>query len=156
LDAKSFTALGRAVLALRLEDRDAVPMAIAAVRTLVEIGHLDAVVTASRGFPPLVHAAATEPTLATALTRLFASSRDISLGRSAGLQMPRELRRAERLSPREREVYELMIQGRTNDEIARSLFISLSTTKVHVRHIFEKLGVHSRAEAAAIDLNIGP
>jgi DNA-binding NarL/FixJ family response regulator len=62
--------------------------------------------------------------------------------------MPRELRRNEVLSQREREVYELLVQGRTNKEIASALFISESTTKVHVRHIFEKLGVHSRAEAA--------
>jgi DNA-binding CsgD family transcriptional regulator len=63
--------------------------------------------------------------------------------------MPRELRRRAGLSHREREVYELLVQGRTNREIARALFISESTTKVHVRHIFEKLGVHNRAEAAA-------
>jgi DNA-binding CsgD family transcriptional regulator len=63
--------------------------------------------------------------------------------------MLREFRRGEGLSDREREVYELMIQGRSNPEIARALFISGSTTKVHVRHIFEKLGVRNRAEAVA-------
>jgi DNA-binding NarL/FixJ family response regulator len=66
--------------------------------------------------------------------------------------MPRELRKHELLSRREREVYELLAQGRTNPEIARALFISESTTKVHVRHIFEKLGVRTRAEAAAANI----
>jgi DNA-binding CsgD family transcriptional regulator len=80
---------------------------------------------------------------------LFSISHDISLGRHAGLDMPREFRRSEGLSPREREVHELLAQGRTNREIAKALFISESTTKVHVRHVFEKLGVHTRAEAAA-------
>jgi DNA-binding CsgD family transcriptional regulator len=80
------------------------------------------------------------------------ASRDIDIGRRAGLVMPRELRQKEGLSPRERDVYELMVQGRTNREIAKALFISESTTKVHMRHIFEKLGVHSRAEAAKADV----
>jgi Response regulator containing a CheY-like receiver domain and an HTH DNA-binding domain len=62
--------------------------------------------------------------------------------------MPRELRRSETLSPREREVHELLAQGRSNREIAKTLFISESTVKVHVRHILEKLGVHTRTEAA--------
>jgi DNA-binding NarL/FixJ family response regulator len=63
--------------------------------------------------------------------------------------MPRELRKTAVLSNREHEVYELLAQGRSNREIAKTLFISESTTKVHVRHIYEKLKVHSRAEAAA-------
>jgi DNA-binding NarL/FixJ family response regulator len=77
----------------------------------------------------------------------------VDIGRAAGLDMPRELRRHEGLSTREREVYELLAQGRTNREIAKTLFISESTTKVHVRHIYEKLGVHSRAEATAANVS---
>jgi DNA-binding NarL/FixJ family response regulator len=65
--------------------------------------------------------------------------------------MPREQRQRDGLSPRERDVYELIREGRTNPEIAATLFISNSTVKVHVRHIYEKLGVHSRAEAAAVE-----
>jgi DNA-binding NarL/FixJ family response regulator len=61
--------------------------------------------------------------------------------------MPRAARARERLSNRERDVFELIAQGRTNREIAKTLFISESTTKVHVHHILEKLGVRSRTEA---------
>jgi len=52
------------------------------------------------------------------------------------------------LSPREKEVFSLMSQGMSNPEIGQRLYISPVTVKVHVRHIFEKLGVRSRAEAA--------
>jgi DNA-binding CsgD family transcriptional regulator len=87
------------------------------------------------------------------MTELLASSRDIAIGRAAGLAMPREFRRGDDLSPREREIHELITQGRSNVEIAQTLFISGSTVKVHVRHIFEKLGVRSRAEAAATPID---
>jgi two-component system nitrate/nitrite response regulator NarL len=62
--------------------------------------------------------------------------------------VPRAAKHAEELTPRESEVHELLAQGLTNDEIARQLYISRSTTKVHVKHIYEKLGVRSRLEAA--------
>jgi len=52
------------------------------------------------------------------------------------------------LSPRESEVAELLAQGYTNKEIASQLFITPATAKQHVRHIFEKLGVRTRTEAA--------
>src|SRR5205823_10623415 len=52
------------------------------------------------------------------------------------------------LTNRETEVLDLLRQGMSNREIARTLWIAQSTAKVHVRHIFEKLGVRSRTEAA--------
>ena len=53
-----------------------------------------------------------------------------------------------KLTRRESEVCGLLSQGLSNKEIAKALFISESTAKVHVRHILEKLGVRTRTEAA--------
>ncbi len=50
------------------------------------------------------------------------------------------------LTPREQDVLNLICEGKTNDEIARSLFISKNTVKSHIRHIYEKLDVKNRSE----------
>lgn len=52
------------------------------------------------------------------------------------------------LTPREREVLRLVASGRSNQDIADALFLSVGTVKVHVTHILAKLGVKSRAAAA--------
>jgi DNA-binding CsgD family transcriptional regulator/tetratricopeptide (TPR) repeat protein len=54
------------------------------------------------------------------------------------------------LTPRETEVLRLLADGLTNREIADRLFISESTAGVHVSHILGKLGVGTRAAAAAV------
>ena len=59
------------------------------------------------------------------------------------------------LSPREREVLALLIDGRTNREIGSALFISESTASVHVTHILDKLGVNSRGAAVAVAVRAG-
>lgn len=58
------------------------------------------------------------------------------------------------LTPREREVARLAAQGRTNREIAQMLFLSPRTVEQHVARSLHKLGVHSRAELAGVELDL--
>jgi FixJ family two-component response regulator len=51
-----------------------------------------------------------------------------------------------RLSPREREVMECLIQGRLNKQIAEDLEISQKTVKAHRGRVMEKMEVHSVAQ----------
>lgn len=52
------------------------------------------------------------------------------------------------LSSREREVLELLAEGRPDKEIAAKLNISMPTVRYHLKHIYDKLHVRSRTEAA--------
>ncbi len=54
--------------------------------------------------------------------------------------------RYDALSEREREVFQLIAEGRSNKQIAELLFLSVSTVETHRAHIMEKLDVHSAAE----------
>ena len=53
------------------------------------------------------------------------------------------------LSPREREVLELLARGAAYKEIADQLALSIETIRMNVKHIYTKLHVHSRGEAVA-------
>jgi DNA-binding CsgD family transcriptional regulator/tetratricopeptide (TPR) repeat protein len=59
------------------------------------------------------------------------------------------------LTPREVEVLALVAAGRSNRQIAQTLFISPKTASVHVSNILAKLGVSTRVEAAAIAHRLG-
>jgi len=61
----------------------------------------------------------------------------------------------ESLTPREREVLQLVAQGATNKEIASQLFIAENTVKNHLRNILAKLHVQNRVQAAAYALREG-
>jgi DNA-binding CsgD family transcriptional regulator len=54
-----------------------------------------------------------------------------------------------RLTPREREVLDLVADGLTNAQIARKLWVAESTVAKHLEQAYEKLGVHSRTAAVA-------
>jgi RNA polymerase sigma factor (sigma-70 family) len=55
----------------------------------------------------------------------------------------------DRLTVREREVFDLLAKGMTNKEIAENLVITTNTVKRHIKAIFEKLEVHTRAGATS-------
>ncbi|MDI6779006.1 MAG: response regulator transcription factor [Bacteroidota bacterium] len=55
----------------------------------------------------------------------------------------------ELLTKREQEILGLIVEGFSNDKISEKLFISLQTVRNHIRHIYEKLHVHSKSHAVA-------
>jgi DNA-binding NarL/FixJ family response regulator len=59
------------------------------------------------------------------------------------------------LTPREREVLRLLVEGRTDREIAAALFVTPKTASNHVANILAKLGVETRTAAAAFALRHG-
>jgi DNA-binding NarL/FixJ family response regulator len=59
------------------------------------------------------------------------------------------------LTHREMDVLRLIAEGKTNAEIAQSLFVSVGTVKVHVERIIDKLGVSDRTQAAVRAVELG-
>jgi DNA-binding NarL/FixJ family response regulator len=145
LEARALSPLAEAVVTLEAGD---VKTAAGRMNAVINTGAWDPAVIAIRAVPALGAFIAGESRMRGWLQRLLAASSDASLARSLGIEVPRVARRANELTPRETEVHDLLAQGLTNEEIAKALYISLSTAKVHVKHIYDKLGVRSRLEAA--------
>lgn len=85
----------------------------------------------------------------------YAEGRELSLENAIGWarrargQRKRPGRGWESLTPTETRVVELVAEGLTNPQIGERMFISRGTVKVHLSHIFAKLGTSTRAELAA-------
>jgi DNA-binding NarL/FixJ family response regulator len=91
-----------------------------------------------------------EELLAPAITRRLIE--DFVRRPPPGASRPAEL---QALSERELDVLMLTARGRSNDEIARELFVSDSTVKTHIGRIFAKLGLRDRAQAVVIAYETG-
>jgi DNA-binding NarL/FixJ family response regulator len=63
-------------------------------------------------------------------------------------QLPSPSLGTARLTPREQAVFKLLSEGLSNKLIARTLGLALSTVKIHVHHILDKLNVQNRTEVA--------
>ncbi len=140
----------RAAVASLEGRRTARSVAIRAFETSLAIGNIDAFVAAYRAHPPLLGTIAANKAWERDVRRIVHRAMDARLGRKVGISVrARDVRSArDTLSPREREILDFVVQGATNREIAKALFITETTVKVHLRHIYEKLGVRSRTEAA--------
>jgi DNA-binding NarL/FixJ family response regulator len=79
-----------------------------------------------------------------------AAAGEVALGQNVQRRLLGRMRApGTNLSARELEVLRLVSAGRSNDAIARELFLSIATVKSHLAHINTKLGTQSRTEAAA-------
>jgi DNA-binding CsgD family transcriptional regulator/tetratricopeptide (TPR) repeat protein len=113
---------------------------------------LDSLVQAARVDARVASVAATDPTAKVVFRDALLRSNDEAIARPAGLiaeQMEHALTGGlhDVLTPREREVLQLMSRGLSNAGIAERLVIAESTVKVHVRHILRKLNVATRLQA---------
>ena len=121
-----------------------------AFRCAITSGNVDAFVMAYRGCPDVLRILCRNDEHHPYLRVILERARDHTIAQNVGLRLPPppESRGIGALSKREREVLELVSQGLSNREIGKTLFITESTTKVHVRKICQKLGVRTRTEAA--------
>jgi LuxR family maltose regulon positive regulatory protein len=148
LEASTLALLAEAVAALNL-DGDAEKQLLRAWAAVIDNGHYDLLVAAYRAERALVRNLWLNGRIRPALRSLLQRAQDSELAKElAGVHEDHEVRGLSALSAREDEVLDLVAQGLSNKEIADRLFISVSTVKVHVRHVLEKLGVRTRTEAA--------
>jgi DNA-binding NarL/FixJ family response regulator len=151
-EPQNLARLARAVAAIVAKSPDASNLVSEAFAAISRSQHIDALVTAYRGFPPLLRELATTDSMRAEIGSILSLSGDLSLGRGI---LPASQKRppvasADLLSPREKEVLSLVSQGLRNRDIAQRLFISEVTVKVHVRNIMRKLGARSRAHAVSL------
>jgi ATP/maltotriose-dependent transcriptional regulator MalT len=151
-EARALTAFARTIVAARSDSAEAIPLLANAVRFAGERQRWNPFVWAYRAYPDLLSLAGSEPALALAIQPVLLSAHDERLAALHGIELSGarkpEPTRDERLTRREREVLRLVADGLSNKEIGGRLFITEDTAKVHLRHIYEKLGVRNRMEAA--------
>jgi ATP/maltotriose-dependent transcriptional regulator MalT len=153
LEARTLSAFGRAVVVhlarseVASDEQDALRTAC---EVAIETGNYDAFVTSYRACPGILRILPDVDSEAEIFTGIVRQN-DAALADSCGLSArPLERRSGEHLTRREREVLQLLSQGMSNRQIARTLWIAESTVKVHIHHVLEKLGVQSRTEAAVM------
>jgi len=145
-EARAFEELANLIVARN--ESDNVKFAGDSFASIRAMGQFDALVTAIRAYPLLIELAARSGH-GDLVGELLRRSNDLRLARRYGLEpRPTVIPDVSVLSARETEVLELVAGGRTNEEVAALLFISPVTVKAHLRHIYEKLGVRNRVEAA--------
>jgi DNA-binding NarL/FixJ family response regulator len=147
IEATVLVAAVDAIVALKSRDPAAPRYITDFVEVAIGRGAFDLLVTAYRSTPELLGVLLARSVYRDEIEQLVSSVGDGDLAAALGHPLALEDRRSV-LSCREREVLVYLENGCTNGQIAAALFIAESTVKVHVHHIFDKLGVRSRADLA--------
>ena len=138
----------RAVAALKSRDSSLIVRAEELVAVAFETGAVDLLVCAYRANPELLTTLLTAPPCIERTVFALGRAGDEDIATAMGLEVSGSLDPRSALSLREREVYDLVCAGLSNREIAKKLFISEATVKVHVHHMFDKVGIRSRTALA--------
>jgi DNA-binding NarL/FixJ family response regulator len=140
----------RAVCSLMSDSPDAAHQVSEAYARTKDAGVLDTFVFAYRLHPAVLQSLASDRELHDELGRVLRRANDYQHARRVGIMIKNDHSQSptQILTNREREVYALLAEGRTNREIGSALFISEFTAKTHVANVLRKLGVRSRTQAA--------
>ncbi|HXF98658.1 MAG TPA: LuxR C-terminal-related transcriptional regulator [Gaiellaceae bacterium] len=148
VEPRVLTAGVDAVIALRSHEQDS----LAKVHLLEDVafvsGAVDLLVATYRAAPDVFAVllrSAQDPDRFASLVRRVG---DEDLAAAIGHPVPTPEDPRARLTPREREVYELICQGLTDRQIAQLLYITHATAKRHAHNIYDKLGIRSRRALA--------
>jgi len=114
---------------------------------------IEAVRTVARG-EAYIHPRVTNKVL-DQLRRLREGQTPLPDGAAAAFLDEEMVARFRQLTSREREVLQLMAEGKSNRQIGEALFISEKTVKNHVSNIFQKLGVDDRTQAVVLAIKHG-
>jgi DNA-binding CsgD family transcriptional regulator/tetratricopeptide (TPR) repeat protein len=147
IDVLVLTAAVDAIVSLKRRQPDAIGRVNELFENALVTGELDHIVTAYRTVPELLAIVLRSPASGR-LGELVRRVGDDDVAQVLGYPVVRQADGAATLTAREREVYALLQQGFTNRAIGKLLFISEGTAKLHVQHIFDKLGVRSRKAIA--------
>jgi non-specific serine/threonine protein kinase len=141
---------GDAEAAARLLGAAAAQMEMVGARSMVHPVQYERVLAAARAsLPEQTFEAVCDDGRALSVEEAVAAGLTVAAAAEARAAPPAHESSALGLTPREREVLALLVAGKSNPAIGAALFISPRTAQTHVTSILAKLGVVSRAEAAA-------
>ena len=148
IEAHGLCAAVEAVCALKQRSGGLAEKCDALIEHVFSAGCVDLAVTAYRANPDLLAVLLTSNRVRDQVVYLVSRAGDAARVEALGLSLTGKVDPVSTLSAREHEVYDLVCEGLSNADIARRLFISQSTVKVHVHHVFDKIGIRSRRALA--------
>jgi DNA-binding CsgD family transcriptional regulator len=148
IETRALACAVSAVSAVKARSSDVLERCETLIDHVFEAGSCDLAVAAYRANPELLSTLLASARIRDKTVFLVRRAGDDRRLKTLGMSSAALVDPVISLSPREREVYDLLCEGLSNAEIGRQLFITPGTVKVHVHHVFDKLGIRSRTALA--------